>query len=243
MHMHMCKPPESHDIHNYMHMHMYMHTCVVSHEISLEGAELLHTLLTYLPTYLRYAHGAFVYEMRGSEPIFFQLLEHSAEQLAEFDDKTRAPEVNGREHHSSLMRRQVTKGVSVFAREEKEMERITNHAALGFGGRKLRLTWLRILAVYFGALPIVIPLMALAYLHEGIFETVSKLVFFSSLVFVAWVPLRDTAALSVLAHSKARVRRFNALQVYILPRGVYTYTHTHTYAYPVRRFTALQMCA
>jgi len=95
------------------------------------------------------------------------------------------------------------------------MERITHHAALGFGDKKVRLTWLRILAVYFGALPIVIPLMALAYLHEGAFETVSKLVFFSSLVFVAWVPLRDTAALSVLAHSKARVRRFNALQAAI----------------------------
>jgi len=32
---------------------------------------------------VKYAHGAFVYEMKGSEPNFFQLLEHTAEQLAE----------------------------------------------------------------------------------------------------------------------------------------------------------------
>lgn len=156
--------------------------------------------------------------MKGSEPTLFQLLEHTAEQLAEFDYKTAA--VSGKQgqstsqHPRPMMHRMLTTK-QMWAAEDEEMEKITQKSKTDFEGcdAKLRGTWLRILTVYFGALPIAIALLALAYLHEGAFESTSKLVFYSSIVWVAWVPLRDTAALAVLAHSKARVRWFNALQV------------------------------
>ena len=103
--------------------------------------------------------------------------------------------------------------------------------------KKHPLIWLRIFVVWFGSLPIVAGLIALAALNSFAFEIAACLVWSACFVWVSWVPLRDTSALALrykFDHTtqgfteKMALRRFRVAQLSspFLLAGIYAFSRT-----------------
>ena len=173
---------------------------------------------------VQYPHGGFVYEMRnaapGEETAFFALVPHTPEQLKEFKD---SGDRSGKRTGGVLSRLGSWLGRDYELRK-KRARRDEQADTASFG--ELAPWWRRqgesaaangaLVAVYKASDPI--PLAAhlrppLHYKphHVGVpaqetFELASTLLWYAVFTYTAWVPIRDTAALAVLATAK-KIRR------------------------------------
>ena len=206
------------------------------------------------------AHGAFVYEMAGSDPTYFALLPHTPEQIAKFVQDAasvkghkdaeggteRAPHgkmklmrTNTMYNEMKRMKSDIKKQHTANKREEAEMRSLTkesDRAGQALAARWLSV-WLRVLIVWFGAIPILAVLISLAYVSPFAFEMLACLVFSVGTVWLAWVPLRDTSALAIrydFKHTvdgereRAALRYFRIGQVAtpIILTGVYAFSQS-----------------
>ena len=81
----------------------------------------------------------------------------------------------------------------------------------GFCHKQFRTDMRRMLMPMFTCIIVVLILIPLAYRNRAAYELVSTLLWYSCLVFVTWVPIRDTAALAVLGD--AGVDAFEAREI------------------------------
>ena len=173
---------------------------------------------------VQYPHGGFVYEMRnaapGEETAFFALVPHTPEQLKEFKD---SGDRSGKRTGGVLSRlgSWLGRDYELRKKERGEMNKLTRHhseSSLHGGGGKAnqrppmerwwRFTKLQIryLSPLIFVLLSTTSLITLAYLHKETFELASTLLWYAVFTYTAWVPIRDTAALAVLATAK-KIRR------------------------------------
>ena len=152
-----------------------------------------------------YPHGGFLYEMIDAEPTFFALQAPSEEAIKAYNANLAAKNNQGGRFSIKRMASNVRRDYAEAKAEQKEMNRMSaasDDPKMRGWGAFVRMQALPYMAPFLFPLGCVVSLASLAYHNRSLMEVAATALWYTCFVYSAWIPIRDTAAMSVLEGSR-----------------------------------------